>query len=759
MLKEDFSLDRALKNEKIITDFLVVGGGMSGICAAIAAARMGLKVILIQDRPVLGGNASSEVRLWILGATSHMGNNNRWAREGGIIDELLVENLYRNKEGNPLIFDTILLEKVYQEENITLLLNTAAFEVSKNDQNNISSVKAFCSQNSTMYTISSPLFCDASGDGVLGFLAGASFRMGAETKDEFGEGFAPDVKDYGELLGHSIYFYTKDTGLPVKYVAPAFAKKEVGSLPRIKNYKLKEYGCRLWWVEYGGRLDTIHESENIKLELWKVIYGLWDHVKNSGDFPEAENLTLEWVGTIPGKRESRRFEGDYMMVQQDIVEQRQHEDAIAFGGWAMDLHPADGVYSDKSGCTQWHAKGVYQIPYRCFYSKDIDNLFLAGRIISVSHVAFSSTRVMATCAMGGQAVGVAASLAKKSGLKPRDLSTGENLKKLQLELNKMGQSIPFIPLIDEKNLLQSAHIKASSEQRIQQLPDNGNWLTLDFSAAQMLPFKRKENYNISFKVKAEVATSLQFEFRTSSKTQNYTPDVILEKQAIALKAGEQIIHISLKKSLNEDQYAFLTFLKNDDVSIKCSETKISGVIAVLNKTNKAVSNYGRQDPPANIGVDSFEFWTPYRRPQGQNFAFQISPAITCFEVENLNNGYLRPYNSPNAWVANTNDKNPTVQINWDNEVTINEIVLMFDTDQDHALESSLYGHPEDVLPFCIRDFELKSDQSTVVYSVKGNFQTINKIKLTAPLRTKELILEMKNPSENVPAAIFQILIY
>lgn len=758
MLKASFSSDRVLLSKYLNTDFLVVGGGISGICAAIAAARTGSKVVLIQDRPVLGGNASSEVRLWILGATSHMGNNNRWAREGGIIDELLVENLYRNKEGNPLIFDTILLERIFNEPNITLLLNTAAFEVEKKDERNISSVKAFCSQNSTFYNINANIFCDASGDGILGFLAGASFRMGAETKEEFGEGFAPDVKDYGELLGHSIYFYTKDTGVPVKYVAPAFAKKEVGSLPRMKNYKLKEYGCRLWWVEYGGRLDTIHESENIKLELWKVIYGLWDYVKNSGNYPESENLTLEWVGTIPGKRESRRFEGDYMMVQQDIVEQRQHDDAIAFGGWAMDLHPADGVYSDKSGCTQWHAKGAYQIPYRCFYSKDIDNLFLAGRIISVSHVAFSSTRVMATCGMGGQAVGVAASMAKELGLKARDLSHGEHLKQLQLQLNKMGQSIPFVPLIDDKNLLNSATISASSELSLNHLPANGEWLDLEFSAAQMLPFNKGEKYTVQFDVKATKETQLNFEFRASSKAQNHTPDVTLETQNFTVKAGEQSISIKLIEVLKDNQYAFLCFMKNDDVSIKCSQTKVSGITTVLNKTNKAVSNYGRQDPPENIGVDSFEFWTPYRRPQNQNFAFNISPAITCFKASNLNNGYLRPNNEPNAWVAALEDENPTVHLTWENEVTINEIVLMLDTDFDHPLESSLYGHPEDVLPYCVRDYDLKKCKSTSVYTKNGNYQTINNIKLTEPLITKELILELKNPSSLVPASIFNIII-
>src|SRR5690606_33222712 len=154
-------------------DLIITGGGLSGVCAAITAARQGLEVVLVQDRPVLGGNASSEVRLWVLGATSHMGNNNRWAREGGVIDELLVENAYRNPEGNALIFDLVLLDKVAQEQNIMLLLNTAVYEVEKDGPEHITAVRAFCSQNSTEYRLEAPLFCDASGDGIVGFLAGA----------------------------------------------------------------------------------------------------------------------------------------------------------------------------------------------------------------------------------------------------------------------------------------------------------------------------------------------------------------------------------------------------------------------------------------------------------------------------------------------------------------------------------------------------------------------------------------------------------
>src|ERR1043166_3109612 len=149
---------RDLRTEALQADLAIVGGGLAGTCGAITAARAGLKVILVQDRPVLGGNSSSEVRLWVLGATSHMGNNNRWAREGGVIDEILVENTYRNPEGNPVIFDTVLIDKVCREPNITLLLNTAVFSVDKKHDHEIASVRAFCSQNQTAYTLSAPLF-------------------------------------------------------------------------------------------------------------------------------------------------------------------------------------------------------------------------------------------------------------------------------------------------------------------------------------------------------------------------------------------------------------------------------------------------------------------------------------------------------------------------------------------------------------------------------------------------------------------------
>lgn len=759
MIKKGFEKRRSVKTETIKSDLVVVGGGMSGVCCALTAARAGISVTLIQDRPVLGGNSSSEVRLWILGATSHMGNNNRWSREGGVIDEILVENLYRNREGNPIIFDTILLEKVKEEPNITLLLNTSIHKIKKRSDTEIRSVTGFCSQTSTKYNLEAPLFCDASGDGIVAFQAGAPFRMGAENPEEFDEGFAPDVEDYGELLGHSMYFYTKDIGEPVEFVAPSFALKNMDELPRIRNYQLQDDGCKLWWVEYGGRLDTIHQSEKIKWELWKIIYGLWNHVKNSGEYPEAENLTLEWVATIPGKRESRRFEGEYMLHQKDVVEQRTHYDAVAFGGWSLDLHPADGIYSDKPGCNQWHSKGVYQIPYRCYYSRSVKNLFLAGRIISATHVAFGSSRVMATCAHGGQAVGMAAALAIKKNLQPADIADKETIKELQRELNIHGQSIPGIPIQDEQNKVNSATIQASSEFELDHLPFDGHWKKLNQSLAQLLPFKKQTVYSITIQVSAEERTTLQTELRVSSKASNYTPDITLERKEIHLEPGEQTLQLQFDRAPERDQYAFLCILANENVAIRTSNVLVTGLVSVVKGENKAVSNLGKQEPPPGLGVDTFEFWCPERRPKGKNLGFRIQPKLNVYSPKNINNGYLRPNWQANSWVADLSDESPVLTLSWPEKQTIKRIKLFFDTDYDHSMESVLMGHPERVIPYCVREYSIKDDNGTVLAHKINNYQTINEIILESPVQTTSLKFLFKKPMDHVPVAVFEILCY
>jgi hypothetical protein len=743
---------------EVLADLVVVGGGLSGICAAITAARAGIKVVLVQDRPVLGGNASSEVRLWILGATSHMGNNNRWAREGGVIDEILVENLWRNPEGNPVILDFLLLEKVKEEQRITLLLNTAVEDVELTATGSIAAVRAFCSQSQLTYRLAANLYCDASGDGVLGYLAGAAFRMGAESSAEFGELLAP-TQEYGELLGNSLYFYSRDTGKPVSFVRPSYALEDITRLPRYRQIKLSDSGCRLWWLEYGGRLDTIHDTELIKWELWRVALGIWNYIKNSGEFPGSETLTLEWIGAIAGKRESRRFEGLYMMRQQDLVEQREQQDAVSFGGWAIDLHPADGVYSPLPSCTQWHAKGVYQIPYRSMVSRNVSNLFLTGRIISASHVAFGSTRVMATCAHNGQAVGMASAICSERNILPADLLAPDNLKELRRRLLRSGQYIPGVASDDPADLVRSADITASSTLLLSQMEPDGTVESLSVARALLIPIEEGKLPTFTFTIDAKEETELRVEYRTSSRVGNYTPDVLLGCQQIALRAGEnQQVELVSNRSLDMADYVFICLLPNPSISVHLSSQRLTGVLTLSQTMNSAVATSMRQTPPAGAGIDTFEFWLPERRPRGKNMAVSIAPPLALYSVGLLKNGFSRPYRRTNAWAASADDPAPYLSLRWKEPLHIRRIMIGFDTDFDHPMESVLMTHPERRVPFCVEQYRILDQNGALLYETRENHQSLNEIVFDREIEADGLKVEFTHPG-GAPAAIFRISAY
>ncbi|WP_049721007.1 FAD-dependent oxidoreductase [Gilvimarinus polysaccharolyticus] len=758
MIRTEFSKSsRSNRCCDINVDLVVAGGGLSGVCAAISAARSGVEVILVQDRPVLGGNASSEVRLWALGATSHMGNNNRYSREGGVIDEIMLENTYRNPMGNPLIFDAVLLDKVVAEKNITLLLNTAVYQVNKSTPSKIESCDAFCSQNSIHYRLNGKVFIDATGDGLLAFNAGASFRIGAEGRDEFSEGMAP-AKPNSDLLGHSLFFYSKRMNYPVAYQAPDFAytQEEIGSLPRSKDIKSGDSGCKFWWLEYGGIHDTVYDTEDIKWELWKIVYGVWDYIKNSGRYSDVENLTLEWVGTIPGKRESRRFEGEYMLKQQDIVEQREFSDVVSYGGWAIDLHPAEGVYSDKPACSQYHAKGVYQIPFRSFLSRDIDNLLLSGRIISASHIAFGSTRVMLTCAHGGQAMGQAAAMCVIKDCEPKSLLEPPAMAQLQQSLNLTGHGLPGIALNKQECLSQSAKIVASSTYSGNSLGAVTGWTELTQSLAQMLPLAKGKLPVAQIKVKALRATTLTVQYRISEKAQNFTPEAILAFKTLSLIEGEQDIVLDLPGELETAQYAFLCFMANDAILLATTERRLSAIATVRHKEHKAVSNTGKQIAPPDSGIDEFEIWTPERRPDGHNLALSFSLPVSFYTPANLTNGFTRPWLGSNAWVCSSEDPAPEVKFLWDSPVRIESVRIFFDCDYDHALETVLMEHPENIMPFCIRRYRLLDDQGRVVYESEDNHQSVNVINFSQFVDTEKLIVQMEHPSQQVPAGLFEV---
>lgn len=410
--------------------FCVVGGGMAGLIAAIAAARHGAKVVLIHDRPVLGGNASSEIRMHICGAH---GDHNR---EAGILEEILLENHYRNPTASYSIWDSVLYGKVQYQENLTLLLNCSvnSCDVTTGSEasTRIRSVTGWQSTTETWHTIEAKLFADCSGDGILAPLSGAEFRVGREARDEHGESIAPEVGDTC-TMGLSCLIQCREYPSPQRFIAPDWAYKFTSS-EDLRGREVRLTQTNYWWIEVGGDKNSIDDTETLREDLVRIAYGVWDYVKNySPNRAEAANWALDWTGFLPGKRESRRYVGDHMLTQNDIEAEGRFEDLVAYGGWTMDDHFPAGFYHPQAGTIFHPAPSPYGIPLRSLYSRNIGNLFCAGRNHSATHTAMSSTRVMGTTAIMGQAVGTAAAIAAREGIGPKGVY-GAHLPELQAVL-------------------------------------------------------------------------------------------------------------------------------------------------------------------------------------------------------------------------------------------------------------------------------------------------------------------------------------
>ena len=423
-----------MKNHTVIAEYCVVGGGLAGICAAVAAARCGVKTVLIHDRPVLGGNASSEIRMWVCGARGQD------RKETGIVEEMLLENLYCNPERNYSRWDTVLYSICRREKNLTLLLNTVCLDVTMNGER-IAAVRAYCSPAQSWYTVEAGVFADCSGDSVLGVLSGAELRYGRESGGEFGESIAPAEADR-KTMGPSCLLQCRETAEDHDFIPPEWAYKYTD--PSQFNYRdpALEGLQNFWWIEVGGNADALHDVDKHRDELLKIAYGVFDYLKNSPQTCEKyRKWTLEWVGFLPGKRESYRYVGDLIQNQNHVADGGNFDDIISYGGWPMDDHHPDGFYYPGEPTIYHPAPSPFGISYRTIYSRNISNLFCAGRNISVTHSALSSTRVMATCATLGEAAGTAAALAVKYGITPREVGQ-KHIAELQ---NLLMENDMFLP--------------------------------------------------------------------------------------------------------------------------------------------------------------------------------------------------------------------------------------------------------------------------------------------------------------------------
>ena len=468
-------------------DVIVVGGGLSGVCAAIAAARNGAKTAIIQERSVYGGNASSEIRMHVKGASCHGSKAN--AAEAGILLELQLHNRYLNNNHNFSIWDGVLWSTVKETANLDSYLNTVMYKVSSTGTE-IQWIECYQSTTECHYRMKANVYIDATGNGSLGYYAGAEYRIGCEDKKTYQEESARKEPN-GETMGNTIMFCARDTGHPVKFVKPEWAYtfdeedleyRHHGDMvvgladdkvvilgpdrkpEDCKGLLLEEYDPQsgYWWIELGGDWDDIiKQAEDIRYELYKCVYGIWDHIKNRGNHG-AENYELIWVGNQPGIREGRRLEGTYTLTEQDIRTNKTSDQDVAYGGWPMDEHTAAGLWAKGVvPSTVRNFEGLYGIPYGCYCSKTIHNLMMVGRIIGASKVAMGSTRVMGTCAIGGQAAGTAAALAAKYNCSP--VQVGEiHMKELRQTLLKDDCYIIGCRNEDDADKAHTATVSASS---------------------------------------------------------------------------------------------------------------------------------------------------------------------------------------------------------------------------------------------------------------------------------------------------------
>ncbi len=407
-------------------DFVVVGGGIAGECAAISAARLGLKVALIQDRYVLGGNNSSEIRVGLGGRI----NLPPYGSLGYIVNEIGPER-GGNARGAHNYEDDRKMRVLLEEKNITLFLGYSVVSCEKEGKA-IKAVNAMEVTEQKLIRVSGKMFSDCTGDASLAVMAGAETLSGRESRSSFGESLAPETAD--DLhMGGSIEWYCEDHNVPCSYPDSLDWGLELDETTIEPVHRAN------WYWECGMHYDPIREAEKMRDYGMYVAYSTFSYCKNRYSAKEDWECThLIWVSHVIGKRESRRIVGDHILTQNDILRKIPYEDASASVSWNIDQHfprkDNAAVYPGDEWLSEGHLTPVtpYGIPYRCFYSKDLSNLFMAGRDISVTHVALGSTRVMRTCGMIGEVVGMAASICVAEGTTPRGVYENhlEELKQL-----------------------------------------------------------------------------------------------------------------------------------------------------------------------------------------------------------------------------------------------------------------------------------------------------------------------------------------
>jgi len=790
---------------KIRTDVVVCGGGLGGVCAAIAAARTGAKTLLIQDRSVLGGNASSEIRVQIGGACE--GGYHFDARESGIIEEIRLETGVRDPENINTWIDTVLYSFCREEPNLTVLLNTTLTGATT-DQDRILTISAIQLASELRYEIEATMFVDGTGDGTLGFLAGAEYRIGREAQAEFQEHAAPLVAD-SHTLGASILLRAVDQGHPVDFQPPKWVKRftkadlrshsHYAKAPNAGKYWHGESKIGWWWVELGGMEDSIHDNDKIRHDLQAIVFGIWDYIKNIDPLTkeDAANFDIAWIGQIPGKRESRRLIGDYILTESDLLAMRIFPDQIAVGGWSMDLHPPAGFYATTPGAEHTYMDLPYSIPFRCIYSKNIANLLIGSRCLSVSHVAHGSTRLIATLACIGQAAGTAAAYCVAHQITPRALYL-RDLPAFQQLLVREDQYLLGIRNQDPNELCHDATIRATSEYPCS-FGSPTTFVPVNFPMAQrfyLSPFNRangKPDQIPEIRILVENTTDHIIQIAGALRQDPDRLEFAADTDLCQLM-GEINAHTRGWVTLQLSTISVAAKLQNGGnfwVYLKEQE----GLGWGLNRWHFPGFRIGyfheEQERWQTLRGDHDMFYNKHIGPRG-HFCFTISNVGSPFPATALLNGEGRPFVTPNIWISaprwedpfemhppymnlaipsspriinasssSSGPSSPTapsaqfpveIILEWARPISMHTIQFTFDTDLDNSCPHNNIGSFKikdwpigGKAPTCIRELKVwvvyENGQRDEIGHLHENYQRRAKISFNSPVVTQKLVIQ------------------
>jgi len=725
-------------------DLVVVGAGPGGCPSAIAAARLGLKTALVHDRPIVGGNASGELGVAFDGASSRQAN----AREGGIAEEICRLRAMHKGRG----YTDALQMLIDAEPNLHLFTNKRVMGAETGADQAIRSVEALDTFTGRKHVFRGRIFIDCTGDAWLGYFAGAEYMFGRESRDQFDESMAPEKADRismsGCLMGptYGPRGVAKDS--PVPYVAPAWAPKfppdeEFGRIvvaPKVTA----------WWLEHPGMVDDVWDGERARDELIKISFGFWDWIKNVWSGREkAANYVLAHQPIMNGRREGMRLIGDHVLTENDAEQARPFPDRVGHAGWPIDVHHPKGIFSGKEGPFQSNTHvPLHLIPFRSLYSRNVPNLMMAGRNISVTHVALGTVRVQNTIATMAQAVGTAAWLCVKHDTTPRGIYRN-HLAELQQTLLKHDQYIPGLRSEDAADLARKAKARASSSKEDEKFNLRQGWETelmpLDTPRALLFPRGVEPRVDsIYLKLHSDLDQPVE---ATLHVRETPEPGDFLSRQDIATPTaiipakGEHWVEFKIDRDV-EVRYLWVWLAPMAGISWR--------------RVVRPPLDYFRA-----TGGDEGPWETVYG--QGHSFSpEEPSDVVANCGPENVINGYSRIQDPDNyMWVSDPVKGFPQwVDLDFGGGVEMNTVYLTFDTDMNNPpMPGGNLAGPR--VRQCVKDYEVacKVDgEWRTVASVEGNFMRRCVHRFEA-MQVEQLRVTVKGSNGDKSARVFEIRAY